>query len=343
MHLVTFELSTSLGPARRSGVLSGSDHILDLNLARAALHKAQGRPHHRQLADAEVPTDLLALLRGEQYAIDCASEALEYVIRSGEEAIDGARLRHPRDEVRLLAPLPRPNSLRDFLVFEQHMRNAGRALGWPDKLPPEWYQLPAHYKGNVDAVYGPDDVIPYPDYTEQLDYELEVCAVIGKRGRRVTEAEAHSHIVGYTLYNDWSARDMQIREGRVGIGPGIAKDFASSIGPCIATPEEFGVEQSLLQARVDGETWSRGTLGDMHFTFAQIIEYITQEADIVPGDLIGSGTIGGGCGLEFGRYLSPGMSVELEAEGIGTLRNIVGEKGRPRRRGTTARSGDPGG
>jgi hypothetical protein len=118
-----------------------------------------------------------------------------------------------------------------------------------------------------------------------------------------------------------------MREGSVGIGPGIGKDFASSLGPCIATPDEFSVEHSRLEARVDGETWSTGTLANMHFSFPQIIEYITQEATIVPGDLLGSGTIGLGCGFEVDRYLSPGMTVELEADGIGLLRNRIGEKG----------------
>jgi len=249
------------------------------------------------------------------------------VSQAGAETIDGAVIRHELHAIRLLAPLPRPNSLRDFLVVEEHLRNAYRTLGRSDQFPPEWYNLPAHYKGNVDAIYGPDDVVPYPGYTDKLDYELEICAVVGKRGRRVKEADADSYIVGYTLYNDWSARDIQMRESSVGIGPGIGKDFASSMGPCIATPDEFDVGESRLEARVDGETRSSGTLAKMHFSFAQIIEYITQEAEIVPGDLLGSGTIGNGCGFESNRYLDPGMLVELEAQGIGILRNRVGEKG----------------
>jgi 2-keto-4-pentenoate hydratase/2-oxohepta-3-ene-1,7-dioic acid hydratase in catechol pathway len=327
MRLVTFELATPLGPARRTGALVAPDQVLDLCLARAAQHASLGRPRHRQLAEAEVPSDMLELLQGGEYALDAAREAVGYASTSGDEALDGAPIRHNVSDVRLLAPLPRPNSLRDFLVFEEHLRNVGRTIGRPGQLPPEGYNLPAHYKGNVDAIYGPDDTVPYPGYTEKLDYELEICAVVGRQGRRIKEADGESYIAGYTLYNDWSARDIQMREGSVGIGPGIGKDFASSIGPCIATPDEFSVEHSKLEARVDGETWSSGTLANMHFSFPQIIEYITQEADIVPGDLLGSGTIGLGCGFETDRYLSPGMTVELEAEGIGLLRNRLGEKG----------------
>jgi 2-keto-4-pentenoate hydratase/2-oxohepta-3-ene-1,7-dioic acid hydratase in catechol pathway len=327
MRLVTFELQTPLGPVRRSGALIGRDTVIDLNLARSAVHAGRGRPRHRSLADAEVPADLLELLQGGDYSIECVRETIDQVHCSGEESVDGVAFRHPLNDVRLLAPLPRPSSLRDFVGFEQHLRNASRRFGLPEDPPAEWYELPAHYKGNTGTIYGPEDTIPHPAYTDQLDYELEICAVIGKRGHRVNESAANAHIVGYTIYNDWSARDIQARESRVGIGPGIAKDFASSIGPCIATPDEFSPQCSKLEARVDGETWSSGTLADMHFSFAQIIEYITQEAEIVAGDLLGSGTIGFGCGLELGRYLSPGMTVELEAEGIGVLRNLIGERG----------------
>jgi len=327
MRLVTFELITPLGPARRTGAMDGADHVVDLSLARAGLQAAKGRPRHRALAAAEVPSDMLELLEGGEYTMECAREALDHIAQSGDDSLDGAAIRHALTDVRLLAPLPRPNSLRDFLVFEAHLRNIYRLLGREDQFPPEWYNLPAHYKGNPDAIYGPEDVVPYPGYTDKLDYELEICAVVGKRGRRVKEADAGAYIAGYTLYNDWSARDIQMRESSVGIGPGIGKDMASSIGPTIATPDEFSREHSKLEARIDGETWSTGTLADMHFSFEQIIEFVSQEADVVPGDLLGSGTIGMGCGFERDRYLTPGMTIELEAEGIGLLRNVLGEKG----------------
>jgi 2-keto-4-pentenoate hydratase/2-oxohepta-3-ene-1,7-dioic acid hydratase in catechol pathway len=239
--------------------------------------------------------------------------------------LGAATVRHAAADVRLLAPLPRPNSLRDFLVVEEHMRGAVDA-GVVREIPDEWYRLPAHYKGNVDAIYGPDDVVPWPRYTDRLDYELEICAVIGRPGRRVAAEDAGPMIAGYTIYNDWSARDIQTREMSVGIGPGIAKDFASSIGPCIATPDEFDRDRARLEARIDGEAWSLGTLGKMHFSFEEIIEYISQEATLQPGDLLGSGTVGRGCGLELGRWLSEGSTVELEAEGIGVLRNQVGHR-----------------
>jgi 2-keto-4-pentenoate hydratase/2-oxohepta-3-ene-1,7-dioic acid hydratase in catechol pathway len=337
MRLVTFELQTPLGTVRRTGAMLGEDRVVDLCLACSAEHASKGRPRHAQLAEAEVPSDMLELLQGGEYSLEAATRAVAFVAETGTDELDGAAIVRVLADVRLLAPLPRPNSLRDFLVFEEHLLNCGKTLGRPPELPPEWYNLPAHYKGNPDGIYGPEDVVPYPVFTERLDYELEICAVVGKHGRHVKEADADAYIVGYTLYNDWSARDIQIRESSVGIGPGIGKDFGSSIGPSIATPDEFSPQTSRLTARVDGETWSDGTLANMHFTFPEIIEYITQDGDVNPGDLLGSGTIGMGCGFERGEYLRPGMTIELEAEGIGLLRNRLGDpNGRRSRIGAPA-------
>lgn len=321
MRLVTFEVPTPLGPVRRTGALVADDAVIDLSLARAAA--LGGRPRARTIAAAEVPSDMLELLRGGPWALDAAREAVDHAVEAGVEELDGARVRHTG--VRLLAPLPRPNSLRDYLVVEEHMQGAVD-VGAIGAIPPEWYELPAHYKGNVDSVYGPDDEVPWPPYTEKLDYELEICAVLGASGRRVRAADATPMIAGYTIYNDWSARDIQLREMKVGIGPGIGKDFATSIGPCIATPDEFDRDHARLEARVDGETWSTGALGTMHFSFEQIIEYTSQEATLQPGDLLGSGTVGKGCGMELGRWLTEGATVELEAEGIGVLRNRVAHR-----------------
>ncbi len=322
MRLVTFEITTPLGPARRSGALTG-EAIIDLSLARAAM---LDRPRAREIAAAEVPADLLELLGGGDWALEVAREAVDHAERVGIESFGGARVRHSAGDVRLLAPLPRPNSLRDYLVVEEHMQGAVNA-GVVKAIPAEWYKLPAHYKGNVDEIYGPDDVVPWPAYTDELDYELEICAVMGRPGRKVAAKDATALIAGYTIYNDWSARDIQVREMSVGIGPGIGKDFATSLGPCIATPDEFDRDRGRLEARVDGEVWSTGTLGKMHFSFEEIIEYTSQEATLRPGDLLGSGTVGRGCGLELGRRLTEGCTVELEAEGIGVLRNRVGMKG----------------
>ena len=203
-------------------------------------------------------------------------------------------MRHGSGRRALLAPLPRPNSLRDYLVVEEHMRNCVDA-GSVKAIPAEWYELPAHYKGNVDTIYGPDEDVPWPPYTDKLDYELEICAVIGASGRKVAAEDATPMIAGYTIYNDWSARDIQGREMSVGIGPGIAKDFASSIGPCIATPDEFDRDHARLEARIDGETGP--TASSARCTSRSSRSSSTrQEATLQPGDLLGSGTVGRGAG-----------------------------------------------
>ncbi len=322
MRLVTYEVAAPLGPVRRIGALLGDHAVVDLPLAREALLASAGRAAARTVAACETPPEMLELLRLGEPAIEAAREAVAFVEEDGTEAIGGARVRLELGDVRLRAPLPRPNSLRDFMVVEEHVRGSLKA-----EIPEEWFNLPVHYKGNVDEIYGPDDLVPWPGYTDKLDYELEICAVVGEPGRRIDPDRASRHIVGYTLYNDWSARDIQFREMSVGIGPAFGKDFASSIGPCIATPDEFDRDRARLEARVDGEVWSSGVLGAMRFSFEEIIAWVTQEQTIRPGDLLGSGTVGGGCGLELDRWITQGCTVELSAEGIGVLRNEVGRKG----------------
>ena len=326
MRLVTFRRQTEDGVEQRAGV-QRDGFVVDLEGAGRAAGR-DGLTH-----------DLLAFIGGGEAAIESARAAVAFVEERGAEEVDGRRIRLADEEIQLCAPLPRPNSLRDYMVVEEHMRNCV-AKGMLPSIPEEWFNIPAYYKGNVDEIYGPDDVVPWPSYTEKLDYELEVCAVIGTPGRNIRAADAARHIVGYTLYNDWSARDIQKREMSIGIGAGVSKDFGSSIGPCIATPDEFDRDRAPLQARIDGEVWSDGVLGTMRFSFEEIIEWTSRDQTMQPGDLLGSGTIGRGCGVELDRWLTPGCTVELEAEGIGILRNTVSQKGAgPRRAQAPALAG----
>jgi 2-keto-4-pentenoate hydratase/2-oxohepta-3-ene-1,7-dioic acid hydratase in catechol pathway len=256
---------------------------------------------------------------------------MEDLVEAGTEALEAARLaiqsadveRHTVEEARLLVPLL-PGSLRDFLAFEDHVERGSARRGEP--VPEAWYEMPMYYKGNHRSVFGPDEEIPWPPYTEELDYELEVAAILGGRGRDLDEEQAEALLFGYTLMNDWSARDIQRKEMAVRLGPAKGKDFATSFGPCVVTPDEFDPASVRLEARVDGEVWSRGSLGDAHWSFPQMIAHVSRGEDVWPGDVYGSGTFGGGCGLDLGRFLWPGAVVELEAEEIGTLRNRVGDK-----------------
>lgn len=194
------------------------------------------------------------------------------------------------------------------------------------QVPAEWYNMPVCYKGNPDAIIGPHDVVRWPRYTDRLDYELELCAVIGRAGRDVPEAEAEAYIYGYSIFNDFSARDIQMREMSVGLGPFKGKDFATAIGPCLVTRDAFDPTQATMVARINGEEWSRGSVGAMRFGFAAIVAYLSNEEDIFPGDVLGSGTVGRGCGLELDRWIQPGDWVELEASGIGVLANRIGPR-----------------
>ncbi|MGH2662170.1 MAG: fumarylacetoacetate hydrolase family protein [Actinomycetota bacterium] len=293
MRLVTFDRSG----ARRLGALVG-DAVVDLP-------GLVGTP--------SFPATMEALVDAGPPALDRAREALS----------DPEPGPHRVEQPRLLVPIL-PGSLRDFLAFEDHVRAGAARRGEP--VPEAWYEMPAYYKGNHRAVYGPDQEIPWPPFTEELDYELELAAILGGRGRDLDVAQAEDLVFGYTLMNDWSARDIQRKEMSMRLGPAKAKDFATSLGPCIVTADELDPSTLSMTARVDGEVWSRGTLADAHWTFPQMIAHVSRGEDVWPGDLYGSGTFGGGCGLDLGRVLWPGAIVELEAQPIGVLRNRVGPK-----------------
>ncbi|HEY3184321.1 MAG TPA: fumarylacetoacetate hydrolase family protein [Gaiellaceae bacterium] len=227
---------------------------------------------------------------------------------------------------RLLAPL-RPRSLRDFLTWEGHMRNALSKLGRP--VPQEWYEIPVYYKGLPDTVIGPGDTIPWPHYSDRLDHELELAAVIGRPGRDIEPEHALEHVFGWTLWNDLSARDVQARELAVALGPGKGKDWDGSnvLGPCIVTADELDGTNVELEVRVNGERWGGDSTANMHHSFADLIAYASMAETLHPGEVLGSGTATGGSGIELDRRLEPGDVVELEAEGVGVLRNTIGAKG----------------
>jgi fumarylacetoacetate (FAA) hydrolase len=212
------------------------------------------------------------------------------------------------------APVLHPPAIRDFYAFEQHVRTARASRGLD--VPDEWYEIPVFYFSNAAAVFGPDDEIPYPSGTAELDYELELAAVIGAEGQ----------IAGFTVMNDWSARDLQRAEMKVGLGPSKGKDFATSLGPVVVTVDEFDGTTGTMIARVNGEERSRGDVGDMHHPWRAIRDHAALNTRLLPGDILGSGTVGTGCILELGdgRWLKPGDVVELEIEGIGVLTNVVG-------------------
>lgn len=321
MKLASFEVDTDVGPARRVGVLADPTTLVDVTAGYAAVLAGDGDPSPVAVAETVAPPEMIAFLERGDRAMTAAREAREFAADADRErGPGGARIRYDREEVRLLSPVPRPNSLRDFMVVEEHVRNA---LG--DDIPEPWFDIPVHYKGDADCIAHPDEDVEWPAYTEQMDYELELAAVIGTGGRDIPAEEAEDHVAGYTIYNDLSARDIQFEEMEVNLGPAKGKDFLGSnaLGPYLVTPDEIDITEVSMTARVDGEVWSDGSLGAMQHSFAEMIAFTSQNLELHPGDVLGSGTVGMGCGLEMDRYLEPGATVELEVEGIGTLRNRV--------------------
>ena len=242
------------------------------------------------------------------------------------EADAPVRDERPVETARLLAPL-RPRTMRDYLSFRGHMENALGRLGLP--IPEEWFEIPSYYKGMPDTVIGPNAEIPWPRYTDKLDHELELAAIVGKPGRDIPPERALEHVFGWTIWNDLSARDVQARELKIGLGPAKGKDWDGSnvLGPCIVTADELDASDLRMSVRVNGETWGEDTTANMHHSFADLIAYASLAQMLYPGELLGSGTAAGGSGLELDRWLQPGDEVELEIEGIGILRNRIGTKG----------------
>ena len=225
-------------------------------------------------------------------------------------------------DVVLRAPVPEPPSLRDFFAFEGHVQ-AGFRLRGSDSIPEQWYQSPAFYFSNPASIVGPGSTVRRPEGTTMLDFELEIAAVIGSDGQ----------IAGFTLMNDWSARDVQAGEMAVGLGPAKAKDFATSLGPWLVTPDELQYADGRLnveaRVHVNGEELSVCHAGEQHFTWPEIVAHAARDTRLRAGDVLRSGTLTGGCLLELGplagdRFLEPGDTVSIEAQGLGRLDNRIG-------------------
>jgi 2-keto-4-pentenoate hydratase/2-oxohepta-3-ene-1,7-dioic acid hydratase in catechol pathway len=280
--------------------------------------------------DADRLLDLRAaglMLRDMVELVEAGADGLQAV----REALADPRGRAviAQDDVQMRCPI-RPVQYRDCLVFEEHLLNsfaqAEKMTGRPFAIPPVWYDQPIYYKGNRMSFIGAEQDVIWPSYAEHLDVELEMAIVIGKGGKDITAADAPDYIWGYTILNDVSARDAQMREMPGQLGPAKGKDFDTGniLGPWIVTADEIAHPVALdMELRVNGERWGGGNSRAMHHSFARIIEHISASETLYPGEVIGSGTVGTGCGLETGRRLSPGDVFELEIEGIGVLRNRI--------------------
>ncbi|MPZ69563.1 MAG: hypothetical protein GEU71_08545 [Actinobacteria bacterium] len=297
--------------------------------ARLAIAVGDGAPV--DLLDAwtaatDPPDDaVVAALSSTLGLIEAGEEHWRRVREAAEAAPPDATVDERTDGFRWLSPLDRMASLRDFLAFESHvLKGAERRKGI---VPDYWYEVPVYYKGNHRQIIGPEDTCPWPSYTDHMDFELELAMIVGRPGVNLTAEDAPEHVFGFTILNDFSARDIQMKEVGAWLGPAKGKDFANAFGPCIITADEVGAAPDLeMICRVNGDEWGRARSSEVHWSFTDMLVHVSDSERVFPGDVYGSGTPGGCCGLDLGRSLDPGDVVELEIERIGTLRNTIGAR-----------------
>jgi 2-keto-4-pentenoate hydratase/2-oxohepta-3-ene-1,7-dioic acid hydratase in catechol pathway len=305
MKLVTYDAGTGA----RAGVLAGDDVL-----------------------DASVLLGANSTLRDVRAVLEYGNDALDHLRAAIGRAVSP---RVALAAVRLRAPILQPPTIRDHIAFEEHATGQWtRDSGGPRM--DVWRRLPIFYFSNPLRVFGPDEEVPFPAATRQLDYECELAAIVGREGSDVPEADADRYIAGFTIFNDWSCRDLQADESQFGLGPAKGKDAASSLGPCVVTLDEMaplyrnGTLHVACRVRVNGVVWMEGNAWNMHHTFGAMLERAAQDSRIAPGDVIATGTVGGGSIGEAARkgyparWLQPGDVVEMEVQGIGILRNKLG-------------------
>jgi 2-keto-4-pentenoate hydratase/2-oxohepta-3-ene-1,7-dioic acid hydratase in catechol pathway len=326
MRVCTYKRPTPFGIQKRLGLFFDEKTLIDVNLLWEAEFARQGfyAPEKRALMFA--PPSLAQFLKIHQdAAIPMLQDSIELYKKLAQ--IGHTEVAFHLFDVQDLtynAPLDEIGMYRDFYAHEKHVKKGFEKR--KEEVPAAWYEIPAYYKGGNTGFIGNNEIIPWPYYSQQLDYELELGVVIGRDGKNVKAKDIKKHIFGFTILNDISARDIQRKEMSIRLGPAKGKDWCSIMGPVIVTFDEFNYQEPnlLMTASVNGEEWSRGQSGDSHYSWGEMIEHMGMEEWIRATDFIGSGTVGTGCGLELDKWIKPGDLLELSIEKIGTLKNIVG-------------------
>ena len=337
MKLATFQVQTPVGPFDRFGIVlidggadavvsqsrSGQGRVVDVNSACAAMLADRGHLTAEARARALAPSNLRSFVEIHETDQGLLQEILDWAVKHPDaKGTRGEQLFFELSDVTLRPPVTRVDIIRDFAAFEDHLQNTFGKMGIA--IPEEWYEAPMAFKANPTMLYGHDDPVRWPAYTEKMDYELEIAAIIGREVQDIELDEAESAILGYTLLNDFSARDTQRGEMRNNTGPFKGKDFAWVLGPWIVTPDELGDPSNLaMQVVVNDEVWASSSPGAMKWSFPEMVAYTAQDERLNIGDVFGSGTVNQGCGFEIDRWIKEGDIVELEAEKIGVLRNKV--------------------
>lgn len=323
MKLVSFQLQTPLGVQDRIGAIDADGYIADLELSfrYSLIESGLSRSAAQRISKALLPSSMVQFIEGGRRSLTAAKEALSWCQTHNSE---DAQLRHAPDSVALLAPVPRPPLLRDFMAFESHLKNIYPRLG--REIPAEWYEFPVYYKGNPADFGAHNHDISVPSYEDELDFEFELAFVIGKRGINIQSQHALDHIYGLMIYNDFSARAFQAREMAVGLGPAKGKDFQRGhvFGPYLVTIDEIpNVYDLKMTARVNDEVWCDSNSGTIHWKFEELIAHASRDEWIEVGEVFGTGTVGWGSAAERGVTLKRGDVVALEVEHLGILRNRV--------------------
>ena len=332
MKICTFSYQGPFINEMRLGIITPENELIDANLCWQLDFQREGFANFKERANYKMPPSLSTLLKLHENPIEALEEAYGLFLFFKKVGINTMDDDTPisfdlsfEKNIRFHCPIDKISTYRDFYAHEKHVKKGFEKRKEP--VPQAWYEIPAYYKGATEGFIGPEDEILWPSYTDVLDYELEMAVVIGKDGKNIKEEDALDHVFGYTILNDVSARDIQKKEMSVRLGPAKGKDFCSVLGPVIVTADEFEGEPNLLMtAKINGEEWSRGHSGDSHYTWAQMIAHASKEEFVTAGDVMGSGTVGTGCGLELDRWIKAGDEIELEIEQIGSLKNKVGNK-----------------
>lgn len=301
----------------------------------------ENRVYPIQKIDTSLPNSMAEFLKQGDWAMNKAKEINQKILEGNYQDLS-----IELNNIQLLAPVPNPSSCRDGYAFRQHVEAARRNRGV--EMIPEFDQYPIFYFTNHNAIQGPGDIVCMPDHFNKLDFELEIAIVVGKKGRNIKASEADSYIAGFMIMNDMSARTLQMEEMLLNLGPAKGKDFSTVIGPWLVTPDELepykvpakpghtGNNYNLeMRCRINGNEVSYGNVSSMDWTFAEILERCAYGVDILPGDVIGSGTVGTGCLLELNGtglrldpnykpyWLKEGDVVEMDITALGTLTNTI--------------------
>jgi len=326
MKFVTY--TTYRGEKPRFGFII-NENIIDIMRSSIWLNE-----HNKDSSFLSIPTTLKLTLNEWNKNFDKLVK-LEQLIADLDYStlqINGKSISIDLNDAHLLPPVPSPTSFRDFYAFEQHVKAARKLRGLD--MNPDWYKIPIFYFSNTTSLYGHKEEIPYPKETKELDFELELAVIIANGGKNIHKKDANELIAGYTILNDWSARDLQREEMQMNLGPAKGKDFANSFGPYMVTPDELNNnwENDKMNLRMtchlNDKLISDGNTNDLYHSFPTMIQRASMNVDLKPGDYIGSGTVGTGCILELrpettGGWLKRGDTIRLEIDNIGILENTI--------------------